>query len=207
MTRHVGPLRDPCTSRARMARSTGSGRRTPGGASSRSTSTALPTEGGSPAPATARRVLVLVLEGTASVSVGGVAMGAVGTRETVFDEPPAGVVLCAPGEDIEAIAQGRPARHRGRPGRDVQRTAVIAPETILVETRGEGSSERTIKNLLPPSAEAGRLIAVEAYTPGGNWSSYPPHKHDTDDPPNESAPEELYFYRLRSPPRLRHPAR
>jgi 5-deoxy-glucuronate isomerase len=46
---------------------------------------------------------------------------------------------------------------------------------------------------------AGRLIAVEAYTPGGHWSSYPPHKHDTDDPPRESQLEELYFYRFARP--------
>ena len=147
-----------------------------------------------------QEVLVLVLEGTASVSVGGVGMGAVGTRETVFDEPPAGVVLCAPGEDVEVVAEGPVLLGiAAAPAGDVQRTAVVAPETILVETRGEGSSERTIKNLLPPSAEAGRLIAVEAYTPGGNWSSYPPHKHDTDDPPNESQLEELYFYRFERP--------
>jgi len=147
-----------------------------------------------------QEVLVLVLEGTASVSVGGVPMGAVGTRATVFEGPPAGVVLCAPGEDVEVVAEGDVLLGiAASPAGDVQRTAVIAPETILVETRGEGSSERTIKNLLPPSAEAGRLIAVEAYTPGGNWSSYPPHKHDTDDPPNESQLEELYFYRFERP--------
>jgi len=147
-----------------------------------------------------QEVLVLVLEGTASVSVGGVSMGAVGTRATVFDGPPAGVVLCAPGEDVAVVAEGRVLLGiAAAPAGDIGRTAVIAPETILVETRGEGSSERTIKNLLPPSAEAGRLIAVEAYTPGGNWSSYPPHKHDTDDPPNESALEELYFYRFERP--------
>jgi 5-deoxy-glucuronate isomerase len=147
-----------------------------------------------------QEVLVLVLEGSAPVSVGGVGMGVVGSRETVFDEPPAGVVLCAPGEDVAVVAEGQVLLGIGAaPGGDVHRTAVVAPETILVETRGEGSSERTIKNLLPPSAEAGRLIAVEAYTPGGHWSSYPPHKHDTDDPPNESQLEELYFYRFERP--------
>ena len=147
-----------------------------------------------------REVLVLVLEGTASVSVGGVDLGSVGQRETVFDEPPAGVVLCAPGEDVEVQAGGPvllaiAAAPRGA----ISRTAVIDPGTIRVETRGEGSSERTIKNLLPPEAEAGRLIAVEAYTPGGNWSSYPPHKPDTDNPPEESQLEELYFYRFARP--------
>ena len=151
-------------------------------------------------PGDGQEVLVLVLEGTASVRVGGIQMGAVGIRASVFDEPPAGVVLCAPGEDVEVTAEGAVLLGiAAAPGGDIRRTAVIAPETILVETRGEGSSERTIKNLLPPSAEAGRLIAVEAYTPGGNWSSYPPHKHDTDDPPNESQLEELYFYRFERP--------
>jgi 5-deoxy-glucuronate isomerase len=147
-----------------------------------------------------QEVLVLVLEGTASVRAGGSDLGPVGTRESVFDGPPAGVVLVAPGQDVEVTAASRILLAiAAAPGGDVRRTAVVAPETILVETRGEGSSERMIKNLLPPSAEAGRLIAVEAYTPGGNWSSYPPHKHDTDDPPNESALEELYFYRFALP--------
>jgi 5-deoxy-glucuronate isomerase len=36
-------------------------------------------------------------------------------------------------------------------------------------------------------------------TPGGNWSSYPPHKHDTNDPPRERQLEELYYYRFRRP--------
>jgi 5-deoxy-glucuronate isomerase len=147
-----------------------------------------------------QEVLVLVLEGTASVRVGGVPFGSVGDRASVFDVPPAGVVLCAPGQDVEVLAEGRVLLAiAAAPGGDIRRTAAISPESILVETRGEGSSKRTINNLLPPSAEAGRLIAVEAYTPGGNWSSYPPHKHDTEDPPRESSLEELYFYRFARP--------
>ncbi len=151
-------------------------------------------------PGDDREVLVLVLEGTAVVTVGGVVLGAVGERTSVFDDPPAGVVLCAPGEGVEVVAQTRVLLAiAAAPGGDVHRTAVVTPETIRVETRGAGANERMIKNLLPPEAEAGRLIAVEAYTPGGNWSSYPPHKHDTDDPPNESQLEELYFYRFARP--------
>jgi 5-deoxy-glucuronate isomerase len=145
-------------------------------------------------------VLVLVLEGTAAVTVGDVDLGPVGERASVFDGPPAGVVLCAPGEAVGIIALTRVLLAvAAAPGGDVRRTAVVPPASIRVETRGEGPSERTIKNLLPPDAEAGRLIAVEAYTPGGNWSSYPPHKHDTDDPPTESQLEELYFYRFARP--------
>jgi 5-deoxy-glucuronate isomerase len=85
------------------------------------------------------------------------------------------------------------------PGGDVRRTELFAPEDILVETRGEGPTTRTIHHLLPPTVEAGRLIAFEAYTPGGNWSSDPPHKHDTENPPVEARLEELYYYRFAKP--------
>ena len=86
-----------------------------------------------------------------------------------------------------------------RPGGPVRRTALVAPEDILVEKRGSGNTARRIHHLLPPSAEAGRLIAFEVFTPGGNWSSYPPHKHDTENPPVEARLEELYFYRFAKP--------
>jgi 5-deoxy-glucuronate isomerase len=75
----------------------------------------------------------------------------------------------------------------------------VPPEEILVEARGTGQTARKIHHLLPPTAEAGRLIAFEVFTPGGNWSSYPPHKHDTEDPPREALLEELYFYRFARP--------
>ncbi|HYO42578.1 MAG TPA: 5-deoxy-glucuronate isomerase [Candidatus Limnocylindrales bacterium] len=151
-------------------------------------------------PGDGREVLVLVLEGSAAVTVGGTEFGPVGTRASVFEEAPAGVVLCAPWEAVEVVAAGEVLLGiAAAPAGDIRRTALVEPGSILVETRGEGPSRRTIKNLLPPEAEAGRLIAVEAYTPGGNWSSYPPHKHDTDNPPVESQLEELYFYRFARP--------
>ena len=46
---------------------------------------------------------------------------------------------------------------------------------------------------------ADRLLVCEVFTPGGNWSSYPPHKHDTDDPPREVDLEEIYYFRFRDP--------
>ena len=85
------------------------------------------------------------------------------------------------------------------PAGAVRVTRAIAPGDVLVEARGSGQTARRIHHLLPPDAEAGRLIAYEVFTPGGNWSSYPPHKHDTEDPPIESRLEELYFYRFARP--------
>ena len=52
---------------------------------------------------------------------------------------------------------------------------------------------------MPPAFPADRLLICEVFTPGGNWSSYPPHKHDTDDPPREVDLDEIYYFRYRDP--------
>jgi 5-deoxy-glucuronate isomerase len=151
-------------------------------------------------PADDRERLALVLEGRASVRAGPHDFGVVGSRVTVFDGPPPPVVLVAPGLPLEIVAEGEALiAVASAPGGPVHRTACMTPAEILVEVRGAGQTERRIHHLLPPGAEAGRLIAFEVFTPGGNWSSYPPHKHDTEDPPREARLEELYFYRFARP--------
>ena len=52
---------------------------------------------------------------------------------------------------------------------------------------------------MPPDFPADRLIAVEVYTPSGNWSSYPPHKHEVHNPPSEVDLDEIYYYRFHQP--------
>jgi 5-deoxy-glucuronate isomerase len=70
-------------------------------------------------------------------------------------------------------------------------------EKVPVELRGAGRASRQVNNFLSPEAfPADKLIAVEVLTPGGNWSSYPPHKHDEDRPPEESALEEIYYFEI-----------
>src|SRR4051812_40364317 len=116
--------------------------------------------------------LILVLEGSARIRVGDDDLGVVGTRATVFDGPPPPVLLLEPGRaaTITAVAPSLLAVGAA-PGGGLRRTALIAPEEILVEQRGSGQTARKIHHLLPPNAEAGRLIAFEVFTPGGNWSS------------------------------------
>ena len=75
----------------------------------------------------------------------------------------------------------------------------IGPEDIRVEVRGAGNATRQINHIIAPDFPADRLEVVEVYTPSGNWSSWPPHKHDTDDMPNEAVLEEVYSYRFRRP--------
>ena len=68
-------------------------------------------------------------------------------------------------------------------------------EDVPVELRGAGQASRQVNNFCSPAAfEADKLIAVEVLTPGGNWSSYPPHKHDETRPGQEAELEEIYYF-------------
>ena len=61
------------------------------------------------------------------------------------------------------------------------------------------SESRLAPKLITPGFPADRLMVIEVYTPGGNWSSYPPHKHDVHNPPAEVDLDEIYYYRIRQP--------
>ncbi|HTA04603.1 MAG TPA: 5-deoxy-glucuronate isomerase [Streptosporangiaceae bacterium] len=71
---------------------------------------------------------------------------------------------------------------------------------VPVELRGSGACSRQVNNFCTPGAfETDRLIACEVLTPAGNWSSYPPHKHDTEQP-GECVLEEIYYFELGAGP-------
>jgi 5-deoxy-glucuronate isomerase len=78
---------------------------------------------------------------------------------------------------------------------------LIEPEDVSISVRGGDNVSRQINNLLPSGSPVHRLVLVEVYTPSGNWSSYPPHKHDIhleDEDGNliEADLEEVYFYKI-----------
>ena len=81
---------------------------------------------------------------------------------------------------------------------------LIHPEDVPSGIRGGDNVSRQINDLLPPGSPVHRLVLVEVYTPSGNWSSYPPHKHDVhiedaDGNLIEADLEEVYFYRIDQP--------
>ena len=76
---------------------------------------------------------------------------------------------------------------------------LITPGEVEVEIRGGANATRQINHILKPEFPAQRLLLVEVYTPSGNWSSYPPHKHDVHSPPDEVDLEELYYYKIDRP--------
>jgi 5-deoxy-glucuronate isomerase len=160
------------------------------------------------------RCLVL-LSGLFSVSWGG-GPHRVGPRADVFAGYPHAVYLPAgtafrivaerPCEvaDCRAPASTSARRRPSSAGATAAATSpprldprVIRPEDCGEEIRGGGNATRQIVDIVPPGFPAERLLLCEVYTPGGNWSSYPPHKHDTDDPPREVDLDEIYYYRFR----------
>jgi len=125
-------------------------------------------------------------------------------RPSVFDGLPSAFYLPAgrsaevtggAGRTTVAIAES-PARPEVAAA---QEPIVIRPDDIRVEVRGAGNATRQINHVIAPDFPADRLEVVEVVTPSGNWSSWPPHKHDVDDMPREAVLEEIYYYRFRRP--------
>lgn len=73
---------------------------------------------------------------------------------------------------------------------------LIEPDDIDIEIRGAGNAARQISHIVKPDFPAENLLVVEVFTPSGNWSSFPPHKHDVQRMPEEAILEEIYYYRI-----------
>jgi 5-deoxy-glucuronate isomerase len=76
---------------------------------------------------------------------------------------------------------------------------LIVPQDVASSLRGGGNASRQIVDIIKPEFPADRLVVIEVYTPGGNWSSFPPHKHDVHNPPVEVDLDEIYYYRIDRP--------
>jgi 5-deoxy-glucuronate isomerase len=151
-----------------------------------------------------REICVVILTGTADVCVGDLTFPKLGGRKSVFDDVPPGAVYAPAGSRIAIRADGEAeialcSAPGNTPGSASIATRAIAGERMPQEVRGEGTNRRFVRNVLPETAPAECLLVVEVITPGGHWSSYPPHKHDTDAPPAETQLEETYYHRLNPP--------
>jgi 5-deoxy-glucuronate isomerase len=76
---------------------------------------------------------------------------------------------------------------------------LVTPKDVVTGLRGGGNASRQIVDIVRPDFPADKLVVIEVYTPGGNWSSYPPHKHDVHNPPAEVDLDEIYYYRIDHP--------
>jgi 5-deoxy-glucuronate isomerase len=146
-----------------------------------------------------RETAVVVLAGIGKAELNGQSVGQLGERLSVFEntapyalylsEDASYQVECT-SDGMEIAVASAPTTHQHLPAR------VIRPQEVSVELRGEGNTQRRVQHILDMDQEAERLIVVEVITPAGNWSTFPPHKHDTENPPHEAYLEETYYHHV-----------
>ncbi|MFD2216763.1 MULTISPECIES: 5-deoxy-glucuronate isomerase [Metabacillus] len=121
-----------------------------------------------------------------------------GTRESVFEQKPTDSVYISNNRsfEIEGVSKARVAICYS-PSENQLPTKLIKASDIGIEHRGVQNNKRLVHNILPDSdPSANSLLVVEVFTESGNWSSYPPHKHDQDNLPYESFLEETYYHEM-----------
>jgi 5-deoxy-glucuronate isomerase len=123
----------------------------------------------------------------------------IGERKNVFDGfpyclyLPSGNAVKFKAETVCEIAECRvPSKAKLEP-------RLVTPKDVATSLRGGGNASRQIVDIVRPDFPADKLVVIEVYTPGGNWSSYPPHKHDVHNPPTEVDLDEIYYYRIDHP--------
>ncbi len=147
-----------------------------------------------------REILAVVLSGKGAFSVDGKSFTGVGGRPNVFaGKPhsvyiPAGAKYTIAGEGrLEAALVSAPSDLRTDP-------YLIGPEKITTGVWGAANFSRSYHQILTlagqPDLPAKRLIVGETYTPSGNWSTFPPHRHEKEDLPREAFHEELYYFKV-----------
>ncbi|GAC1407133.1 MAG: 5-deoxy-glucuronate isomerase [Ktedonobacteraceae bacterium] len=149
--------------------------------------------------ANGRETTLVVLSGIGKAELNGQSVGQLGERLSVFEnkapyalylsEDASYQIECT-SDDMEIAVASAPTTHRHLP------TRVIRPENVSVELRGADNTQRRVQHILDVDQEAEHLIVVEVITPAGNWSSFPPHKHDTENPPHEAYLEETYYHHV-----------
>ncbi|HWK25331.1 MAG TPA: 5-deoxy-glucuronate isomerase [Solirubrobacter sp.] len=140
----------------------------------------------------ARELCVVVIAGRAQVGP-----WTLGSRPTPFEGAPDAAYF-PPGSTVRLAGEAELGLCWAPAERGAAARALPAAE-IVPQTRGTGATERTIHDILMPDRAAERLLVTEVQTPGGHWSSWPPHRHERDDPPHESLLEETYYHRLDPP--------
>ncbi len=150
-----------------------------------------------------REVLAVILGGKANFEVAGRSFPQVGGRPNVFSGKPHSVYMPA-GASYTIAAEGAVSIALTSAPSDLDVAPyVIGPERVANGAWGAANFKRYFHQILTlagqPDLPARRLIVGETFTPSGNWSTFPPHKHEVDDLPREADHEEDYFFKVNSP--------
>lgn len=142
--------------------------------------------------------IIVFLEGYGAAGTNNEELGKLGTRHSVFEKkPPSGFYVPFNSSwEVRAETELTLAVCTA-PGSSGFNPKRIEPEGIKLLERGKGANKRFIYNIaMEDNPIASSLLVTEVFTPQGNWSSYPPHRHDEDDYPNITFLEETYYHRL-----------
>ncbi len=142
---------------------------------------------------------LLILYGTCTVEGANFKYENIGKRATVFDGPASCVyvprntefTITACGEVAIAVCKA--------PSKNDHKPALINPEDVVIKDMGKPGWQRQAHFILDERIEADQIYIGEAYVEGGQWASYPPHKHDDDNMPTEANTEEVYYYEFKKP--------
>ena len=148
-------------------------------------------------PTNVDEVCLVLLSGKATVNTHEQEFTNIGKRMNVFEKiPPYSVYVPSNDQfEVTALTDIELAVCKA-PGKGTYQARLITPQDVGIEDRGHGKMSRKIHNILPEQEDADSLLVVEVFTPDGNTSSYPPHKHDQDNLPHESYLEETYYHEI-----------
>jgi 5-deoxy-glucuronate isomerase len=149
-------------------------------------------------PTDDREVILVLVEGHAHLFAAGQDFGVMGDRMDVFEGTAPHCLYVPPGADWSATATTAcTLAICTAPGTGKYPAQRLGPEGITSMSRGTGANTRHINNIAMEARDvADSLLVTEVFTPAGNWSSYPSHRHDEDDFPRMTYLEESYYHRL-----------
>mgnify|MGYP000421504526 CR=1 FL=1 len=147
-----------------------------------------------------REILAVLLGGKATFDIDGKRFEKVGGRPNVFNGKPHSMYIPANSQLSITADTAVEIALPGAPSDLMIEPYMIAPSQIANGIWGAANFKRYYHQILTlasqPDLPAKRLIVGETFTPSGNWSTYPPHKHQVDDLPREAYHEEMYFFKV-----------
>ena len=142
---------------------------------------------------------LVILGGKCTVSGNGFEFKDAGRRKDVFDG--AATCIYVPSDNpftITACTEVQIAVCKS-PSDKKYKPAIINPEDVIIKNLGKPGWEREAHFILDERTDSNMLYIGEAFVKGGQWASYPPHKHDDDNMPTEAETEEIYYYEFKNP--------
>lgn len=146
----------------------------------------------------AREHMLVIITGKTQVTAGGENLGTLGERMDIFARQKGHSVYVPSSSDWTVTAEtDLDLAVCSAPGNAGHAVRVIAPDDAPMEARGTGANTRYVNAICMEERDwADSLLVTEVWTPAGNTSSYPSHKHDTDAFPEETYLEETYYHRI-----------